>query len=131
MVAAPYGQPQQVIQPITSQNVPRYIPPRNYMWIILVGIIVLLVGGIITTSWGFIDPPDDRDDREGYNDTIRTLNATGHLLEYIGLIAMCTGMIFGAIKDESLHPNVRLGMFIAMGLIVGFKIMSLIWWTNP
>lgn len=132
MVAAPYTPPQQVIQPLTTQNVPRYVPPRNYMWIIMVGITILLVGGMIIVSWGFIDDPDDWDnDREEYADTVRTINTVGNMIQYIGLVVMSTGMLFGAVKDESLHPNVRMGMFIALGLIVGFKIMSLYWWPNP
>ena len=31
-------------------------------------------------------------------------------------------MVQGALKDDSLPPNTRLGMFIALGLIIGFKI---------
>jgi hypothetical protein len=100
-------------------------------------VLLLLIGGIVFISVGFIDDPDDsngwdeEDPWEEYRDTLRTVNTLGHVIQYVGIMVLSVGLIIGAIRDESLHANVRLGMFIAMGLIIGFKIMSLYpWWTN-
>lgn len=90
----------------------------------------MLVGGIIFISVGFVDDPEDYDEREEYEDTVRTISTLGNIIQYVGLMVLSVGLIIGAIKDESLHANVRLGMLIAMGLIVGFKIMSLIPWVT-
>ena len=84
-----------------------------------------MVGGIIYASWGFMDDPDDDSDdkeREKYSDSIRILVTLGNFLEYIGIMILSIGLILGAVKGKSIHPNVRLGMLIAMGLVIGFKI---------
>ena len=130
MQPQPYGQPRIVPQPVPTPPVSTYSPPRTYISLLLGGIIILLVGGIIFISVGFIDDPEDFDEREEYNDTVRTISTLGSLIQYVGLMVLSIGLILGAIKDESLHANVRLGMLIAMGLIVGFKIMSLIPWVT-
>jgi hypothetical protein len=119
-----------VPQPVPTHPVSTYSPPRTYISLLLGGIIILLVGGIIFISVGFIDDPEDYDEREEYNDTVRTFSTVGNLIQYVGLMVLSIGLILGSIKDESLHANVRLGMLIAMGLIVGFKIMSLIPWVT-
>ena len=81
-------------------------------------------------STGLIDDPDEWDDgdREEYSDTVRTYATIGNMIEYIGIMVLSIGLIIGAIKDDGLHANVRLGMLIAMGLIIGFKIASFSPW---
>ncbi len=102
-----------------------FAPQKPYLGLIIIGIIILLVGGLIYISAGFLDDPEDYTEMEDYSDGVRTITTLGNLLGYIGLILLSIGLIIGAIKDEDLPANVRLGMFIAMGLIVGLKIMSL------
>jgi hypothetical protein len=111
--------------------------PRSYIGLLIAGVLLLLIGGIIFISAGFIDDPDnssdwgDNDEREEYRDMVRTINTLGNVIQYIGIMVLSIGLIIGSIRDESLHANVRLGMLMAMGLIVGFKIMSLYpWWGN-
>lgn len=128
MQSQPYGQPRIVPQPVPTAPVTTYSPPRTYIGYLLGGIIVLLIGGLIFISAGFVDDPEDYDEREEYEDTVRTISTLGNITQYVGLIVLSIGLILGAIKDESLHANVRLGMLIAMGLIVGFKIMSFYPW---
>lgn len=100
------------------------------MGLIIGGIIVLLVGGIIFISAGFINDPEEWDEREDYSDQVRIITTIGSSIEYVGLIILSIGLIKGAVNDDSLHPNVRLGMLIALGLIVGFKIMSFVPWIT-
>ncbi len=57
-----------------------------------------------------------------YNDNKRIIATVGNQIQYTGVILLAIGLIIGAVKDESLPENTRLGMLIAMGLIVGFKI---------
>ena len=102
-------------------------PIRGYIPLIIVGIVILLVGGIIYVSWGFIDDPDessDSDAREEYSDNIRTMAAVGDVIQYIGLIILSVGLLMGAITDNNLPINVRLAMILAMSIIIGFKISS-------
>jgi hypothetical protein len=105
-------------------------PPRTYIAFLLAGVILLLIGGIVLNSTGFIDDPDQgtSESREEYSDTVRTYATIGSIIEYIGLMVLSIGLIIGAIKDDGLHANVRLGMLIAMGLIIGFKIATLSPW---
>ena len=105
-------------------------PSRGYLALIIVGIIILLVGGIIWFSFGFLDTGEDDGnsvssmyggDKE-YRDNRRMITTIGNIVEYIGVILLSVGLTIGAINDKSLPANTRLGMLIAMGLIVGFKI---------
>jgi len=105
--------------------------------LIIIGIIILLVGGIVSVSWGLLDDPDDnsssynfdsssnsQDEQEEYNDNCRTIRTIENILMFVGVIFLSTGLVIGAIKDNSLYPNTHLGMLIAISLIVGFKIAS-------
>jgi hypothetical protein len=101
-----------------------YPPSRGYVSMILVGIIILMVGGIIAVSAGFMDDPDNGGDREEYYDNLRTITTLGKLVQYIGLIIFSIGMVQGAITDNRIPINVRMGLLIAMGIIVGFSLSS-------
>jgi hypothetical protein len=99
-----------------------YGPTRGYLILIIIGIIVLMVGMIVYTSNGFLDDPDEYDekDNEEYDDNVRTIRTIGYLIQYIGLILFSIGIIYGALKDNDLPHYVRLGMLIALGIILGF-----------
>jgi len=106
---------------------------KGYVIMVIIGLVILLVGGIIIASEGFLNDPyqndyDDLDDyqkeREDYFDTLRTMDAIGNLIQYIGLIPLSIGLIYGAVRDSRISPNIRLGMLITMGIIVGLKISS-------
>ena len=130
MQSQPYLQPQHIPPPMQNAPVSQMPPPRTYIAFLLAGVILLLIGGIVVNSTGLIDDPDEWDDgdREEYSDTVRTYATIGNMIEYIGIMVLSIGLIIGAIKDDGLHANVRLGMLIAMGLIIGFKIMSIYPW---
>ncbi len=129
MTTSPFYDPQQV--PLQRIPVPKQTLPnsRSYIALLLVGVLLLLIGGVVSMSVGLVNDPDDSngwdsdDPWEDYTDFIRTINTLGHVIQYIGILVLSRGFIVGAIRDESLHANVRMGMFIAMGLIIGFKIM--------
>ena len=119
------SQPARQIRP--SQH--SYPPSRGYLGLIIVGIIVLLVGGIIFASFGFLYPETESDNiyssssySKEYRDNRRIITTVGNIVEYIGVIILAIGLTIGAISDTSLHGNTKLGMLIAMGLIVGFKV---------
>ncbi len=130
MQPQPYLPPQHIPPPMQNAPVSQMSPPRTYIAFLLAGVILLLIGGIVVNSTGLIDDPDEWDDgdREEYSDTVRTYATIGNMIEYIGIMVLSIGLIIGAIKDDGLHANVRLGMLIAMGLIIGFKIMSIYPW---
>ena len=111
---------------------PGFRPPGSvgYVALIIFGIIMLMVGSMIYVSWGFMDDPDSSDndnygkESEEYSDNIRTITTTGSIIQNIGLIILSIDLIIGATQDKNLSPNVRLGMLIAMGIIIGFGISS-------
>ncbi len=103
-----------------------YPPTRGYLSLIIIGIIVLMGGAIIYIGSGFLDDPDDPDydsnEKEEYYDNVRTIMSVGNLIQYIGIILLSIGLLLGAVNDDRLPINVRLGLLIAMGVIIGFKI---------
>jgi len=119
-------------QPVMQNRPPQYInpPSRGYVGLIIIGIIVLLVGGIIYASHGLLEPEYESDNEyyssssltKDYQNTRRTIIALGNIIEYIGVIFLAIGLTMGPINDTSLHGNTKLGMLIAMGLIVAFKV---------
>jgi hypothetical protein len=129
-----YGQTTPVQQSRPPQNRPmqyNYPPSRGYVALIIVGIIILLVGGIIFVSIGFLEPKYEESTSmysssdsytKEYKDNRRIITTLGNVFEYIGVILLSIGLTIGAIKDDSLPGNTKLGMLIAMGLIVGFKV---------
>lgn len=145
-------QPQpQYQQPQLQQQAPPIKKSVPYLWLTLIGIVILLVGGITYNGVDFWERPDEEDygldefdyddygtkaykDRknvyddacESYEDTIRNIRATGKLVQHVGLIFLSIGLFMGAIGDDKLPPNVRLGMLVVLGLILGVKFISLI-----
>jgi len=134
-------------QSYPTQHSTRTLPPsRGYLGLIIIGVIIMMIGGIIYVSLGFFDEPDrpqysdfnyDSDaydeamekydkDIEGYNDAKRIIPTIGQIFEYIGLMFLAIGLIIGAIKDESLPANGRLGLLFAFGVVIGLKFMSLL-----
>lgn len=124
-------------QPYYDQ--PLYQPPgpytrafheKIYIKIFIFGIIFFMVGYLVAAVTGYMDAPDrdDFDDDEEYKDELdwynlirRSLTTTGFILEQIGLIIIVVALFLAAIVDEQLPPLARLGIFIAIGLIIGFK----------
>jgi hypothetical protein len=130
--AAPQGPPP--AQPMMGRG---YGPGKGYFILILVGLIILMVGGIIVASVGLMDDPDPKDydfdeqddlaeDIEEYNDAVRSMNSVGNLIQYIGLLFFGLGVLIAVFKDSSLANNTKLGLLIALGLMIGLKIGQLI-----
>lgn len=118
---------------------------RSYTIIIITGIILLMIGSIILISFNFVGEPDSpirseydstsdynkalekyQKDTKSYANNKRIVQTLGYLLQQISLIVITLGLIIGAIKDDSLPDQARLGMFIAIGLILGFRIYAYI-----
>lgn len=137
MASGPPKRPTTIYRPGSFGKV---FQERVYIKIFIAGIIFLLVGFILVSVTGYMTAPDrddygdeygdlDREDEKRYKDDLDTFNlikksvtTTGGILEQIGIILLVVGLFIGAVIDENLPPFVRLGMLIALGLIVGFKI---------
>jgi len=109
------------------QHSPSHNP--NYLSIAIVGIIILMIGSIIWVSGGFLDPGSDASGilttystSTDYKNNRRILTTVGNLVEYIGVFILSIGLLIGALGNNNLSANTRMGMLIAMGLIIGFKI---------
>ena len=109
----------------------------GYVRYITIGILLLIVGYIIFYCISFIDDPNEYEytgdngnndyqkDYEKYNDIKRPITATGSLLSSVGLMILSFGLILGAITDDKIPANARLGMLIAVGLIFGIRLGGL------
>ena len=110
----------------------------KYPSLITAGIIVMLFGMIFYAGIGFIDDPqsphrddypsqDDfekaqeeyREDIEFHKDSTRMVQTIGKVIQYTGLGILSVSMIALAIYDKKLSPNVRFGLLITAGLILG------------
>ena len=76
--------------PTTATPSYQYNRIKAYFVLIIIGIIILLVGGIVYVSNGFLDDPDDYDtkDSEEHKDNVRIFKIIGSLIQYIGLILL-------------------------------------------
>ena len=138
---------QQIRQAYPSQHSTNIITKsRGYLQMIMIGIIIIMIGGIIFVSTGFLDTPDEPDyedynynseeyqqavekyeeDIEGTEDMKRIIPVIGNIFEYVGLMFLAIGLITGAIKDESLPANGRLGLLLAFGLVIGLKFITIL-----
>jgi hypothetical protein len=52
-----------------------YRPSRGYIALIIIGLIIFIVGGIVSISWGYITP-----DYNGYSDHVRIIVTTGNMI---------------------------------------------------
>ena len=99
--------------------------PKLLAIFLLIGIIILFIGALLTSSAGFIKIRyDDPDDTEADQDMKRTLTASGHLMGGIGLLL--TGLFIVLplmiIKDLSDKQRILLGILI-MAVILGFSLL--------
>ena len=81
---------------------------------IIIGIIIIIIGIMIRVIVHYyfvfgIDP-----------DISKVIYGTGEIIRLLGLMLLFIGLIYGSLRDEPLHPHIRLGMLITVGLIFGF-----------
>ncbi len=128
---------QHMVSPPAVQQPPHMYPPvkKGYVTLAIMGIIILLIGGMVTVSVGFLEQPDsdDYDDgqsyqdaMDGYSDLRRIIPTLGSVIQYVGVILFAIGMLTGGLTDNELSPNVRLGILIALGIIVGFTARNIL-----
>ena len=120
---APPGQPpvQQPYQPpYYPQPYPQAQPkpaapmPPAFLWLALVGVIVLVVGLIIGSSNVFADDYE----------TQQNMRAIGNIIGEIGGLLLVLGLLVPAFTVKELDPYVRSGLFIATALIVGLLVIA-------
>ncbi len=116
----PYPQPyqqdyyQQPYQPMPVE--PKTPPPipAAFMWLALVGIIILVVGLMVGSSSTFAEDWEDEAD----------LRAIGNIIGEIGGLLLVLGLIVPAFATANLDPLVRAGLLISTGLLVGLLVLS-------
>lgn len=94
---------------------------------LLFGIIILLVGAILSASSGFIsvDPEDDLDDQKDDQDLIGNLAASGQLVGAIGLFIIALFVILPLLQINDLSDKQRkLLMLLMMAVIIGFAFLT-------
>ena len=94
---------------------------RFYVKIFIIGLVLILIGYILATSIGYMVLADNIDSST-YTKIRTSLTTSGSLIKEIGMVCLVLGLFFGAVIEEKFPHYVRLGMFIALGLIVAFRI---------
>lgn len=143
--------PQPMGMPSQSRPSPYNMQPsKGYISLITIGVIIVLIGCIIWASSGFLSPPNQYEDkyreesewgssspndkyykdRADYSNTVRIISTIGNIIQTIGVVMLALGLALGGMKDKDLTANVRLGMIIAMGLIIAFKITTFVSTTS-
>jgi hypothetical protein len=87
-----------------------------YLWLCLIGIIIMVVGLMLSTSSQFLI------DTEGYDydtNVVRNLSATGNIIKTIGVLLLGVGLLAPAFMVRGMGPYVRIALFIAAALIIG------------
>jgi len=123
--------PQQAYKPKPSISAQGLLSsPKKLMTF---GIVILVVGLMIaglanifeepdSADYDFTDPDEAdeyADDVESYQDRCRLTNGFGTEIMYLGLLMYAFGLIPMALTKEALPPNVRMGMFVSLGLMIG------------
>ncbi|MFP3872753.1 MAG: hypothetical protein ACOC55_00325 [Candidatus Natronoplasma sp.] len=126
-------------QPGPGQQQPRYQPQsdlkRTLGMILIFGIIILLVGAILISVSGFIDPdPDDPEDRQDAMDNIRYLRTAGSLLISIGVFLPAIGSAYLLYSKYGLSDQEKLilvivasASMIAFALVINTAPFGLSW----
>ncbi len=132
------------IYPLPPERDPRDVGSRNnrkgstgtnpvkttYIIICCFAFGLLLISGILNASVRYMEEPDDDDydydesdqydkDLESYEDTGRNLMATSSLFRNCGAVILSAGLLIAVFLDKSLSSKTKLGMLIAVGLILG------------
>jgi hypothetical protein len=112
---------------------PQYQPPYNpapmqagpksflnkgtIMLLTLIGIVMFFVGLMILSSTGFIKPPTNSSDYQGYQDTMRNMGASGRLIIEVGGLMSCIGLVCGGIAAEDVSDKIR-AVMVSAGIAV-------------
>ena len=113
------------------QHISRIMDRKYYVKLFILGMIIIFVGSLLNYFPGYMVAPDrddyDEDDKgfeedvDYYNMIKNSLTTTGQIIKLFGMVAISIAIFICGIFDEKLHPYVRLGIFIALGLILAFN----------
>ncbi len=110
---------------IESNRIP--VLKKGYVRIFALGIILLIVGLIISTAAAYI--PIETYNSINYDDytfLMRRVSALSILIQKIGLLSMSVSTFVGAIVDKGLSGEVKKGMVIASSItILALSIISI------
>jgi len=107
---------------------------KKYYIIIIAGFILILIGFCILSSQSFLRSPNrnDFDNTEDYNKASddfyylrNVISGISNIIQNSGIIVLAIGLLFCALKNDDLPNAVRLGMIIALCIIVGLKFGSI------
>ncbi len=106
-----YPQPYQPM-PVEPKTPPPI--PAVFMWLALVGVIILVVGLMIGSSATFVDDWEEE----------ANMRAIGTIISEVGGLLLVLGLIVPAFAAADLNPMVRAGLLISTALVVGLLVMS-------
>ncbi len=97
-------------------SVSRRKPKRGFVWLGVIGIIMVIVGysilfSIIMDSAPVEDPEDSQEESR--------LTYPALLLTYVGVMILCLGMFYGAATATHLDDQIRAWLIISMAILMG------------
>jgi len=100
---------------------------------VIAGIVLIATGDILISCIHFLDEPEggtssfygntaeDNKEQRAYESRVNRMNGIGEILGTIGMSILGVGLVTGALSDEKLPKNVRVGMMIAFGVVIGIQ----------
>ena len=123
---------QQAPVPTPQAQQPMYSPPRQPVDLfskkmvalfIVIGLILMFVGAIVCNASKITDK-DDAADLDKQYDALGIYKA-GTIIYNVGMVLLVIILLGAAILGKEFTDYTRLGMFVAVGLILGFGGFSL------
>lgn len=94
---------------------------KYYFELFMVGILLILIGSIILYLAGYMDSFRIEGDRYAYNLLRNGISTIGQIIKIIGMVSLSIGVFIGGVFDDKLPTYARMGMLIALGLIIAFN----------
>ena len=119
----------QVVDVQQPQHVKQKDPSLNYIRAVQIGILLVIIGIIITIGVeGFADSGSGGiyDFYPSYPDWVNQAVTMGGIVYYIGLCTLLLGLFSLAIKAKELHIYLRVGLIVAFAIVFAAGMNSLI-----
>ncbi len=95
------------------------ISKKGYIKIFAMGIILLIIGFIVTSVQAFIPRPSGFSIAfDDYNLLMRKLSAVSLILQQIGILSLSVSTFVGALVDRELSVEMKKGMIIASSIAI-------------
>ena len=103
---------------------------RRTFQVLVVAVALLLVAMLLRSSYVALQsdlynlPTADREDRQN---ALEAINLVEDVLVSVALAVLVIGLLYGALMEQGLSDLVRLGLLLAVAIIVGLFLARAMW----